>query len=45
MYQYEVITIAKTVVDMCESIEVYDECGRCPLKEFCQKHNNNWESE
>ena len=45
MYKDEVVEIVKTAVDMCDSIEVFDECGRCPLKPFCQKYNKHWEGE
>ncbi len=45
MYKDEVIEIAKTAVDMCDDIEVFDECGKCPLKAFCQKHSKHWEGE
>ena len=45
MYKDEIIEITKTAVDMCDDIEVFDRCGMCPLKPFCQKHNKNWDAE
>ena len=39
MYKEEVIEIIKTVVNMCDDIEVFDYCSKCPLKPFCQKYN------
>jgi hypothetical protein len=42
MYKDEVIEIVKTAVDMCGDIEVFDYCGKCPLKPFCQKYNKHW---
>ena len=45
MYKDEVLEIVKTAVNMCDDVEVFDECGKCPLKSFCQKYNKHLEGE